>query len=563
VTEKKTDDKKERFQAKTFPVPLALTKNKENFIVNTISDSSKQKLANQAFKYHSEGNIKEAKIYYQYFINQGFNDHKVYSNYGNILNDIGNLKEAELCYRKAIELKPNFSIAYLNLGNLLKKIGNLQEAISSISKAIELKPDFAEAYSILGVILKDLGNLLDAESLQRKAIKFNPDFAEAYSNLGNILMDLGNLEEAQQSLIKAIKLRQDLPEAHNNLGIVFRKLDKLKEAKSSYEKAIKLKPDFANAHLNLGNTFKDYGNLKEAKFHILKAIKLKPNFAEAFHSLSILFSSDKQYDKAYETIKRAINIDSDNHIFQGELTRLKFITGKYDEEIKSNELPWSDQDDYYFEDNNKDILLVIFGSMGRDEKLIPSFNFYNLLKNNHSYDKLFFRDIDRNYYLTGLKNSTSNLEETIDLIREKSSVKKYRRIISIGASSGGFASILYGHLLEFSKAIAFNPQTVLSKEKETEINDNLYTLGLCRKLRSLNLSNNLYQKCLNLKNLIPFKTQAEIHYSNLSEIDKNHAEFIEHKNCKLIKYSTSTHLLALQLRDSGELEDIIEKSLEI
>ncbi len=563
MTEKKTGNKKERSQVTTFPIPLALKKSKENFTINTNSISSKEQIANIAFKFHSQGNIEEAAKYYKYFINQGFNDHKVFSNYGNILNDLGKSKEAELSYKKAIELKPDFSIAHLNLGQLLKKIGNLQEAKLSICKAIELKPDFAEAYSTLGVILKDLGNLEDAESLQRKAIKLKPDFAEAHSNLGNILMDLGNLEDAKLSLVKAIELRNNLPEAHNNLGIVLRKLDRLKEAELSYKKAIKLKPNFANAHLNLGNILKDIGDLKEAKSYFRQAIQLRPDFADAYHSLSILFSLEKNYTKAYEAIKRSIKIDSTNHIFQGELTRLKFITGKYDEEIKSNELHWNDQDDYYFEDNNKDILLVIFGSMGRDERLIPSFNFYNLLKNNHSYDKLFFRDIDRNYYLLGLKNSTSSLRDTIDLIREKSSAKRYRRIVSIGASSGGYASILYGHLLEFSKAIAFNPQTVISKEKETIIKDNLYTLGLSKKLRNLNLSDIFYQKCLNLKNLIPFKTKAEIHYSNLSDIDKNHAKFIEHKNCKLIKYNTSTHLLALQLRDSGDLEHIIEKSLEI
>ena len=87
------------------------------------------------------------------------------------------------------------------------------------------------------------------------------------------------------------------------------------------------------------------------------------------NNLNLIFNLiEKNYTKAYEAIKRSIKIDSTNHIFQGELTRLKFITGKYDEEIKSNELHWNDQDDYYFEDNNKDILLVIFGSMGRDER---------------------------------------------------------------------------------------------------------------------------------------------------------------------------------------------------
>ena len=80
---------------------------------------------------------------------------------------------------------------------------------------------------------------------------------------------------------------------------------------------------------------------------------------------------------------------------------------------------------------------------------------------------------------------------------------------------------------------------------------------------NLNPSNTLYQNCLNLKNLIPFKTKVDIHFSHLSEIDKNHANYIKHEHCKLIKHNSSSHLLALQLRDSKELKCIIDNSLEV
>ena len=143
-----------------------------------------------------------------------------------------------------------------------------------------------------------------------------------------------------------------------------------------------------------------------------------------------------------------------------------------------------------------------------------------------------------------------------------SSVKRYRKKVSVGASAGGFAAILFGNLLEFSKVIAFNPQTVISEEKETLINDNFYTVEVSKKLRALNPSNSLYQECLNLKNFIPFKTKVEIHYSHLSRIDKNYAKFIEHENCTLIKHNSSSHLLALQLKDSEVLLDIMEQSIK-
>ena len=154
---------------------------------------SKEQIINQAFKFHSQGNISEAAKLYQYFINQGFNDHRVFSNYGIILKDLDKLKEAELSQRKAITLKPDFVIAHYNLGNVLRNLGKLKEAELSIRKAIELNPNFADAHSNLGLILIDLGKLQDAEIYLRKAIALNPERISTYTRLGEVLQGLEEL----------------------------------------------------------------------------------------------------------------------------------------------------------------------------------------------------------------------------------------------------------------------------------------------------------------------------------------------------------------------------------
>ena len=122
-------------------------------------NSSRERLINQAIKYHSKGDIKKAAKYYQHLIDQGFRDYIVFSNYGTILNDLGKLTEPVINYKKAIELKPNSSDAHYNLGISLKKLGKLQEAKSSYSKAIELNPNLAIAHSNLGNLLRDLGKV--------------------------------------------------------------------------------------------------------------------------------------------------------------------------------------------------------------------------------------------------------------------------------------------------------------------------------------------------------------------------------------------------------------------
>ena len=116
----KRNQKEEGSKEEKIPVPFSIGDIKENINLNTNKQSnpSKEQIINQAFKFHSQGNISEAAKYYQYFINKGFTDPRVLSNYGDILKNLGKLKEAEISTRKAIELKPNFAEAHLNLGNI-------------------------------------------------------------------------------------------------------------------------------------------------------------------------------------------------------------------------------------------------------------------------------------------------------------------------------------------------------------------------------------------------------------------------------------------------------------
>ena len=232
--EKQEQRKNQLTDIKTFPVPFPLEANTENIIITTNNQSkpSKEQIINQAFKFHSQGNIPEATRYYQYFINRGFNDHRVFFNYGVILINLGKIKEAEISIRQALELKPDYPEGHLNLGNILRDLGKLEEAEISIRKALKLKPDNAMAHLNLGNILRDLGKIEEAVIFTRKALKLNPNYTEAHVNLGNILKDLGNLKEAELSTRKAIELKPDLAGAHSNLGLILLQ-------KGEYEQCIK------------------------------------------------------------------------------------------------------------------------------------------------------------------------------------------------------------------------------------------------------------------------------------------------------------------------------------
>ena len=128
VSSDKEQEKKQVTKIKVFLVPSDLGEIKESISIsiNTPSKPSQEQIINQAFKFHSQGKISEAAKYYQYCIDQGFNDQRVFSNYGVLLKDMGNLQEAELYQRKAMELKPDFADSHYNLGNALKNLQKKQ-----------------------------------------------------------------------------------------------------------------------------------------------------------------------------------------------------------------------------------------------------------------------------------------------------------------------------------------------------------------------------------------------------------------------------------------------------
>ena len=71
----------------------AKPKKKLNYELNKLKY---QQSVNKAFKYHSAGNISEAKKHYQYLIKEGVQNNDVFNNYGVILKGLGQYKEAEI-----------------------------------------------------------------------------------------------------------------------------------------------------------------------------------------------------------------------------------------------------------------------------------------------------------------------------------------------------------------------------------------------------------------------------------------------------------------------------------
>tara|TARA_R110002074_G_C12230874_1_gene638241 strand:+ start:63 stop:665 length:603 start_codon:yes stop_codon:yes gene_type:complete len=187
--------------------------------------------------------------------------------------------------------------------------------------------------------------------------------------------------------------------------------------------------------------------------------------------------------------------------------------------------------------NNKNKLIVCFGGLALKMDEILPFEFLNYLSSIYTdCDLLFYIDKNQCWYHKGIHGITNNIHYTILYLDKIIKDGNYEKVIFMGTSAGGYASILFGSLCDnVNNVISFIPQTILN--------------------------NPINLKYSNLKNIINKNTKYII-YGDTSIQNKNDNHHILHcenigcfPNVKIIK-NNGLHMK--QLRDNGSLKKIID-----
>lgn len=160
-------------------------------------------------------------------------------------------------------------------------------------------------------------------------------------------------------------------------------------------------------------------------------------------------------------------------------------------------------------------LMIVFG--GLDQMLgscpdgLPPFEFCNILKYKVKPDNcsvLFVRDRQKCWYLRGVHGESEDVHSTVAFFQREADRIGVDRIITLGSSMGGYAAILYGHLLHAEQAIAFGPQLFLDKSHRNCLGDSRWKTGLDDLSCGLERK---FRRFLNVRNLLPFNCAVTIH----------------------------------------------------
>ena len=190
---------------------------------------------------------------------------------------------------------------------------------------------------------------------------------------------------------------------------------------------------------------------------------------------------------------------------------------------------------------SKKIIIVSFAGHGLGLGTLPQFEFVNFLtKHFPETEKHFYLDKHSVWYHKGIENISSSIDETVKYLSKI--IKDYNQSIFIGSSSGAYASILFGSILNVSKVIAFKPQTIVPKQ-----------------------GNEYDKKYMNLKNIINKKTKYYI-FGDISVKETDPYHHISHcyniNNSANVILNKDYNVDLKKMRDDGSLLKIFNSIIK-
>ena len=204
-----------------------------------------------------------------------------------------------------------------------------------------------------------------------------------------------------------------------------------------------------------------------------------------------------------------------------------------------------------------DVLLVVFSGLKQNPRAVPGFSFKKITDGLPA-KKLFLRDLDRAWFLKGLRGVTGNVDETVAFLRAEMAVTGARRLVLTGYSLGGFAALLYGALLGADEVQAISPQTFITFGRRLRCGDHRWRRYVWR----LHFSDT--RRFHDLKPILQQARGPQFHirFARDSRLDPCHAEHVRGlPGVTIHEYPEGGHRLVTALHDSGEMRRILENAV--
>lgn len=206
-------------------------------------------------------------------------------------------------------------------------------------------------------------------------------------------------------------------------------------------------------------------------------------------------------------------------------------------------------------------LIICFSGFKQNVAGVQPFEFFNTFSDCNA-QTLFLKDPLKTWFLAGIPGFGDTVEDIVAKINTMKETFGIKRIITVGGSSGGFASLLFGSLLKADRAIALMPQTFVDPSLRGEKNITIYEKNV-RSLYELapNSAEQYGDIRANLISNVNSTTEYHVFYPDFTE-DIIFAEYLHGvKNLYLYKAKYDKHSLGQFMKEHNILKPLIMSAM--
>jgi hypothetical protein len=207
-------------------------------------------------------------------------------------------------------------------------------------------------------------------------------------------------------------------------------------------------------------------------------------------------------------------------------------------------------------------LMVTFGGMAGGVG-IPPFEFFKITSE-FGVKRLFVRDLEQAMYHRSLPGMGHGPDGVVQYVKQKAAEQNIERLVVMGNSGGGYASLLFGALLDANSTYAFSPVTFIGPVARLMRGDHRAPRLFLRAAVSCDAKRQYFD----LRSVFAkhgLGTEFHIYYCGTGpwgRLDELHANrMAAFPNVNLRAYDEGGHKLVKLLRDRGELKDILSDAL--
>lgn len=211
---------------------------------------------------------------------------------------------------------------------------NFNDALHNINKSLELEPKNTKYYITFSDIYLLMGNIEHARFTLYKALDIDEENDEIYVNIGKLHIYTEDYPQAFENLRKALELNKNNSEAYFWRGMAWLENYDTIEAINDWQIAVARDPEKFDYYYYLGILLSERKD-RFATDYLDHALRLSPENTEILYVIGMAFHEIESYNKAIETYKRILEINSCDHRALFNIGYINLVENEnYDEAIR-------------------------------------------------------------------------------------------------------------------------------------------------------------------------------------------------------------------------------------